>query len=382
MTNTTRKTTGLKLTRRGALAAAGATALAGALPLRRALAADKVTLRTNWLFYGSHSIFFLGIDKGYLRRRTASTSWSSRATAPATPCGSSPTRTRTFAYASAVTMMKIAAQGAPIIAVATIDATGTDAVLVNPDSGIKTFKDLEGKKVLTTAGAGVNTMFPVAARMPASTSPRSSSPMSPKARWSRAICRVSRRPMLGGIDNGPAEIEANGGKPPIIFNYTDYGVYQPGYAIVAHRDMVKENPDMVKRFVKATLLAVKEAPGQSGCRPSSRWSTGRRASRMRRRGSRRARCSMSRCRFSIRPTTRRSGSASTCRQTGQAALELLTKYTELKTDMKAEDFYTNEFVPDAVRILAARRARLSARHSSATVAHERRGRAFVTSQDL
>ena len=57
-----------------------------------------------------------------------------------------------------------AAQGAPVVSIATIDATGTDAVIVNPDSGIKTFKDLEGKKVLTTAGAGVNTLFPVAAQ--------------------------------------------------------------------------------------------------------------------------------------------------------------------------------------------------------------------------
>ena len=35
--------------------------------------------------------------------------------------------------------------------------------------------------------------------------------------------------MLGGIDDKPAEIEANGGKTPVIFNYADYGVYQPGY---------------------------------------------------------------------------------------------------------------------------------------------------------
>ena len=41
---------------------------------------DKVTLRTNWLFYGSHAIFFLGIDRGTTPTR-ASTSWSSRATA-------------------------------------------------------------------------------------------------------------------------------------------------------------------------------------------------------------------------------------------------------------------------------------------------------------
>ena len=39
-----------------------------------------------------------------------------------------------FAYGSAVTMLNLAAQGAPVIAVATIDAQGTDAVLVNPDA--------------------------------------------------------------------------------------------------------------------------------------------------------------------------------------------------------------------------------------------------------
>jgi NitT/TauT family transport system ATP-binding protein len=65
--------------------------------------------------------------------------------------------------------------------------------------------------------------------------------------------------MLGGMDDKPAEIEANGGKTPVILNYADYGVYQPGYSIVAHRDMVKDNPDLVKRFVKGTLMAVKEA---------------------------------------------------------------------------------------------------------------------------
>src|SRR4029434_996787 len=63
--------------------------------------------------------------------------------------------------------------------------------------------------------------------------------------------------MLGGMDDKPAEIEANGGKTAVILHSADYGVYQPGYAIVAHRDMVKENPDLVKRFVKGTLAAVK-----------------------------------------------------------------------------------------------------------------------------
>jgi len=143
--------------------AAAAAAMAVGLPGRRALAADKVTLRTNWLFYGSHAIFFLGIDKGFYDKDNLDVVVKQGN-------GSSNTvrlvanKDSTFAYVSAAALIKLAAQGAPIIAVATIDATGTEAVLVRPDSGIKTFKDLEGKKVLTTAGAGVNTFFPVAAQ--------------------------------------------------------------------------------------------------------------------------------------------------------------------------------------------------------------------------
>ena len=108
-----------------------------------AQAADKVTLRTNWLFYGSHSIFLLGIDKGFYEKEgidlTVKQGNGSGNAVRLVANGDSD-----FAYGSAVTMLNLAAQGAPVIAVATIDAQGTDAVLVNPDSGIKTFKDLEG----------------------------------------------------------------------------------------------------------------------------------------------------------------------------------------------------------------------------------------------
>jgi len=31
-----------------------------------------------------------------------------------------------------------------------------------------------------------------------------------------------------------------------------------------------------------------------------------------------------------------------------AALDQLKKYADVKTDMKAEDFYTNDFVPESV----------------------------------
>jgi NitT/TauT family transport system substrate-binding protein len=61
--------------------------------------------------------------------------------------------------------------------------------------------------------------------------------------------------MLGGLDDKPAEIRANGGDDPVLFPYSDYGVDQVGYCISTRRDLVESNPDLVDRFVDATIEA-------------------------------------------------------------------------------------------------------------------------------
>ena len=176
-------------------------------------AADQVTLRTNWFFYGSHSIFFLGKEKGFYEKEgidlTVKEGNGSSNAVRLVANGDS-----TFAYGSASTMLQLAAQGAPVISVAEIDAEGTDAVLVNPDSGIKTFKDLEGKEVLTTAGAGVNTFFPVAAENAGVDVSKIHLVNVAESALVSSYLHGMAPALLGGIDDKPAEIEANGGKPP------------------------------------------------------------------------------------------------------------------------------------------------------------------------
>jgi len=334
-----------RLNRRQVLAATGAAALATTLP-GRAFAADKVILRTNWLFYGSHSVFFLGIDKGYYDQNGLDVVVK-QGNGSGNTVRLVANKDTTFAYASAVTMMKVAAQGAPIIAVATIDATGTDAVLVNPDSGIKSFKDLEGKKVLTTSGAGVNTMFPVAAaNAGADVSKIELTNVAESALVSSYLQGLAPA-MLGGMDDKPAEIEANGGKTPVIFNYADYGVYQPGYAIVAHRDMVKDNPDLVKRFVKGTLMAVKEAKANPDESIGSliNWVASTSDDKEKKQAREVLDVTLS---ILYSPNNKDKKLGLNVPADWAAALDMLKKYTDLKTDMKAEDFYTNDFVPDSV----------------------------------
>ena len=122
--------------------------------------ADKVRLRLNWMYYGSHAGFALGKDKGYyadagidLDIRSGNGSGSAHRLVAN---GDS-----TFSYGSCASMINLVAQGADLVSVAVIDAMGTEAVLVRPDAGVKSITDLKGKSILTTANAGVNTFFPL-----------------------------------------------------------------------------------------------------------------------------------------------------------------------------------------------------------------------------
>ncbi len=249
------------MTRLNRLVLAAALVVGAVLPTA-ANAADPVRLRLNWMYYGSHAPFALGKDKGYFRDagidldiRSGNGSGSAHRLVAN---GDSQ-----FSYGSCASMVNLAAKGAPLISVAVIDAMGTEAVIVRPDAGVKKLTDLKGKSILTTANAGVNTFFPLVLK---------------NGGLNEGDVRITNVPdgalvssylqgaggsvgILGGLDDKPAEIKANGGAVPVTFAYSDFGVNQVGYCIVTNTETLKKNPDLVKRFVEATLKSYKEAEG-------------------------------------------------------------------------------------------------------------------------
>ncbi len=330
------------ITRRG-FAALGTAAVAAPLLPARSYASDQVVFRMNWQYYGSHGIFFLGVQKGYYNADQIACDIKS-GNGSGSVIRLVANKDTTFAYGSATTMMQLAAQGAPVISIATIDAQGTNSVLVNPDSGIKTFKDLEGKRVLTTAGAGVNTLFPVACKNAGVDISKIELTNVSENALVPSYLRGLAPAILGGMDDKPAEIEANGGKPPIIFNYADYGVAQPGYAIVAHKDTVANQPDLCKRFVAATIQSVQEAKDH----PEEAVNALAEANAIKP-----DKTEQIQARKVLDVTLSILYSkANTAHQLGlnvpadwESALSLLENYEQLKTTMQPADFYTNQFVP-------------------------------------
>ena len=229
---------------------------AGLVTANAALAEDDVRLRLNWMYYGSHAGFALGKDAGIydahgididIRSGNGSSS-AHRLVAN----GDSD-----FAYGSCGALINLASQGAEIVSVAVIDAMGAEAVIVRPDSGVKSIQDLKGKTILTTANAGVNTFFPIVLSNVGLTEDDVNVTNVPDGALVSAYLQGSGDAVgiLGGLDDKPAEIRANGGEDPVLFPYSDYGVDQVGYCISARKDMVANNPDLVNRFVDATVEA-------------------------------------------------------------------------------------------------------------------------------
>jgi NitT/TauT family transport system substrate-binding protein len=129
---------------------------------------------------------------------------------------------------------------------------------------VSSIDDLKGKTLLTTANAGVNTFFPIVLENAGLTEADVRIVNVPDGALVSSYLQGSGEAvgMLGGLDDKPAEIRANGGDDPVAFPYSDFGVNQVGYCISTHTDTVADNPDLVQRFMDATIRAYKAAEAE------------------------------------------------------------------------------------------------------------------------
>src|SRR5262245_35304018 len=311
-----------------------------------AKAADDVRLRLNWMYYGSHAGFAYGKDKGYYKDaginldiRSGNGSGSAHRLVA--------NNDSTFAYGSCASMLNLAAKGAPLVSVGVIDAMGTEAVIVRPDAGVKSLADLKGKTILTTANAGVNTFFPLVMQAAGLKEGDVTITNVPDGALVSSYLQGAGGAvgMLGGLDDKPAEIKANGGAAPVTFPYSDYGVNQVGYCIVANSDTVKNNPDLVKRFVAATIKAYKDTQANPDAAIASMADIVG-GSMAEDEGKAQARAVLDvtlGVLYSKANKDKRLGM--NVASDWDDMLALMKKYNDLQTDKPASAFYTNDFVP-------------------------------------
>jgi NitT/TauT family transport system substrate-binding protein len=241
--------------RKTALAAAMlALGFAGATPAR---ALDEVSLRLNWQILGMHTPFYYGVEKGFYKDEgidlKISEGRGGAATAQAIGAKSD-----TFGMVDGGTVLVAAVRGVPIKTTLSIMNRGIFAIVAREDANIKTPKDLEGKSIAATAGDALTQLLPAVIKF--NNLDRDKIKIVNVDAASKVVTVLEKRAdaLLGSVDAQSFDMAAKGVKSTML-PYDDIGVPLVGLTIVANEDTIKSNPDLIKRFNRATQKSFEAA---------------------------------------------------------------------------------------------------------------------------
>jgi NitT/TauT family transport system substrate-binding protein len=319
--------------------AALAIALGLMLGAAGARAADQASLLLNWYLGGLHTPFYLGLERGYYADEGIDlTINEGRGSARAVQVIAA--KGDTFGMSDAGSLMLGAAQGAPIKAVMSLLNTSGFGIISLAETGITSVKDLEGKTLAVSPGDALTQLFPaVVAANELDGDAIELVFMDPPAK-PVAVMEKRTDALLGGIDDQYFLIEAQGHEPASL-RFADLGVNTVGITVHTHEDVLAENPDLVRRFVKASVRSWQAALDDPEAAVEA-------ALKVKPDLNRESTLKQLQVDLDLlfSPNTEGRGIGYGAEADWQHTKELLTEYRELETDRGATSFYTNEFLPE------------------------------------
>lgn len=219
---------------------------------------DKVTLMLNWYLYSEHAPFFLGKERGFYADEgidlEIQEGRGSGVTAQAVAAKSA-----TFGYIDIGTMIKAAAKGAPLKSTGVLFQLSPMAAMGFSEKGIKTPKDIIGKIVATSPGDAVSQMWPLFLKINNIQVDQVKIVSGDGQTKLNAVMTGQADLLLGSVMDQSVKLQDATGKPVTAIRFADSGINQINSGIVANKNLLTENPDLVKRFMRASTRAAEAA---------------------------------------------------------------------------------------------------------------------------
>lgn len=232
------------------LAAAGA-AVFGLVLATAASAQTPVTFQLNWTAGGPNAGFSAALGEGYYEQAgldvTIVQGNGSGNTAQLVASGRAQ-----LAYADAVVVSQLIAKGAPMKVVATIYQSNPNEVTALKATGVKSLRDLVGKKVGVPAGSSQAPMLPLL--LSANGLQESDMTMinMPVAAMVPSLLQGQVDAILGSMDAYQIQLEQLGAELD-NFPFADHGVPTVSTSIFAASSFIESDPDVLRRFIAASL---------------------------------------------------------------------------------------------------------------------------------
>lgn len=217
--------------------------------------AEKITLKLNWIPGGDHCFYFVAKDKGLYTQEgldvTIERGRGSGDTVKRVDIG-----TVDIGLADTGTLVVARSKGAKVKDIAMIYANSPNGIKTRLDTGIKGPKDLEGKSVGVPAGDAQRVLWPALARANGVNMDK--------------VRLINIKPGAKAQSLGAKKVDAVFdwivGETPywatgldkdklVLIPWSKYGVNPYGNALMASEKTIAERPDMLRKFLNATMKA-------------------------------------------------------------------------------------------------------------------------------
>jgi NitT/TauT family transport system substrate-binding protein len=222
-------------------------------------AAEPVSLITDFGYNGRHAYFFVALDKGYYSAADLDVKIL-RGQGSVDAIRQTGNNNATFGFADAGSL--VLARGndkIPVKLAAIVYAKPPQGIFCRGDSSIKKPKDLEGVSIANPPGGATVDMFPIYAK--------AEGVDASKVNWVVAsseslpsLLATNKVPCVGQFVVGEPLLQKQVGSAKLVrFAYMDAGLNFYGNGIVTTDGTFAAKPDLVKRFVAATIHGMRDA---------------------------------------------------------------------------------------------------------------------------
>lgn len=219
-----------------------------------AQAPTKVTLRLDWTTLGYHAPFYLGVAKGFYRDAGLEVEVL-EGKGSGTVINLVGNDSDDFAFADGTTAARLISQGLPAKVVMGIFQRSTLSVFYAKDRGIRTPKDLKGKRVSMCAGDGMNVYLPIFLKA-VGLQPGDVEQVAVDCSLKYTVIAQNRADAVASYGTaGRPLMQGVGIADPGKFDYADAGIVLPSHGIIASDKTITQRGEVVRRFVDATAKA-------------------------------------------------------------------------------------------------------------------------------
>ena len=214
-------------------------------------AQTAITFQLNWVAGGANAGFAAAVQQGYYKAAGLDVKVVEGNGSGNTAQLVASNRSQ-IAYADAVAVSQLIAKGAPMKVLSTVYQSNPNAVLALKKTGIKSIKDLTGRKVGVPSGSSQTTMLPLFLKANGLKESDVNLINMPPTSMVPSLLQGQVDAILGSIDAYQIQLESQGAELD-VYRFADYGVPTVSTSIFASNDYIKDNPEVVKKFIAASL---------------------------------------------------------------------------------------------------------------------------------